>query len=47
VAALSAGALLDWLGWRGMNLVLVPWLVAVVVAVLVGKRGSRAVTTLG
>ena len=41
LAALSAGALLDRLGWRGMNLALIPLLVAVAVAVVVaGKQGS-------
>lgn len=33
VASLSAGALLAAIGWRGLNLVLLPWLVLAVIAV--------------
>ena len=34
VSSLSAGALLNALGWRRMNLLLIPWLLLALVAVL-------------
>jgi hypothetical protein len=33
VSSLSAGALLQAIGWRAMNLILLPWLLMAVVAV--------------
>jgi MFS family permease len=43
LAAVSAGPLLDAVGWRTMNLFLLPWLVAVAVVVLTRvKAGNRS-----
>jgi MFS family permease len=41
VAALAAGPLLESVGWRTMNLMLLPWLLAVALAVMLGSRMPR------
>ena len=46
LAALGAGPLLDALGWRTMNLLLLPWLFAAAVAVLMVRRSSGAAKTV-
>jgi MFS family permease len=41
VSSLAAGPLLESLGWRSMNLLLLPWLLAAAVAVFVAGRRLR------